>query len=175
MSAAGLPSGKDRAMRSQSSGLSWAKGEGRRAGEKPEVLEMARAVEERRTTATTRRVPPQRGQVEGVGLEGPPEDLGPGDGAAGRPGTERLRVTGHETASASGAGEEGAGTPRGRTLARGAKTPKSRTRLALRGRGSLRPTRAAQYALNMRRLAHAGRCARQAAGALDATRTTTRG
>ena len=108
------------------------------------MLEMARAVEERGTTAMTRRVPPQRGQVEGVGLERSPEELGPGDGAAGRPGTERLRVTGQETASASGVGEEGAGTPRGRTLARGAKTPRSRTSLALRGRGSLRPTRVAR-------------------------------
>jgi hypothetical protein len=45
---------------------------------------MAWAVAERRTTATTRRVPAQRGHVKDVGLECPLEELGPEDG---RPGT----------------------------------------------------------------------------------------
>ena len=43
---------------------------------------------------------------EDVGLEGPPEELGPGDGAARRPGAEGSGVTGQEAASASGAGKE---------------------------------------------------------------------
>jgi len=51
--------------RSPEAELGWGggRGEGKRAGREPRVLEDASAVVERSTTATTEHVPPQRGQV----------------------------------------------------------------------------------------------------------------
>jgi hypothetical protein len=61
---------------------------------------------------------------EDVGLEGPLEELGPGDGVARPSGPDRLSARGQEAASVGAAGGGGAGTTRGRTRALGAKTPK---------------------------------------------------
>jgi hypothetical protein len=85
---------------------------------------MARAVVERRTTATTRRVPPQRGQVRTSDRKVRPRSSAQGMGRRGGRWRRGSGVTGQEAASASGAGTGGAGTTRGRTRALGAKTPK---------------------------------------------------
>jgi len=97
------------------------------------MLEMARAIDERRTTATTRRSPQQRGQwrtsvpkvrrsssAQGMGRR----DLRGEDGGGGEA-TSSVEVERSE--------DGGAGTRLGRSRALGAKTPKYRTRLALGG------------------------------------------
>jgi hypothetical protein len=85
---------------------------------------MAWAVEERRTTATTRRVPPQRGQartsVWNVRLRSSAQGWGAGASAArgywgeGGPSSVELKM----------GKDGGAGTTEGRNRALGAKTPK---------------------------------------------------
>jgi hypothetical protein len=85
---------------------------------------MAWAVVERSTTATTRRVPPQRGQVRTSVWKVRRRSSAQGMGRRGRRGETGGGGAGQETPSASGSGAAGAGTTWGRSLALGAKTPK---------------------------------------------------
>jgi hypothetical protein len=85
---------------------------------------MAWAVEERRTTATTRRVPPQRGQARTSVWKVRLRSSAQGMGWRGRGDRTGSGTRGQEAASVGAAGGGGAGTTRGRTRALGAKTPK---------------------------------------------------
>jgi hypothetical protein len=85
---------------------------------------MAWAVVERRTKATTRRVPPQRGQVRTSLRNVRFSHSAQGMGRLGWRVRTGSGATGQEAVWASGGGAAGAGTTQGRTRALGAKTPK---------------------------------------------------
>src|SRR5262249_10393728 len=85
---------------------------------------MAWAVAERRTTATTRRVPAQRGQVRTSAWNVLRRSSAQGMGRRGSRGRRGFGAAGQQAASVSGAEGGGTGTTRGLTGALGAKTPK---------------------------------------------------